>query len=76
MQLLAGLILLGLLILLFMAALYFARGQNPRSQRYGSWSQVLPPQGRNHEVLDVAERLNSEISHHRRVSRRTGRRRH
>ena len=61
MQLIAGLIFIGILILLIGAAIYFARGQKPRSQHYGSWSNVLGPQFRG-SAMDVGERLNEEIS--------------
>ena len=61
MQLIAGLIFLGILLLLIGAAIYFARGQTPRSQHYGSWSNVLGPQFRG-SAMDVGERLNKEIS--------------
>ena len=61
MQLIAGLIFVGILVLLIGAAIYFARGQKPKSQHYGSWSQVLGPQFRG-SAMDVGERLNEEIS--------------
>ncbi len=61
MQLIAGLIFIGILLLLIGAAIYLARGQKPKSQHYGSWSQVLGPQFRG-SSFDVGERLNEEIS--------------
>jgi hypothetical protein len=61
MQLIAGLIFIGILILLIGAAIYFARSQKPRSQHYGSWSNVLGPQFRG-SAMDVGERLNEEIA--------------
>ncbi len=61
MQLLAGLLFIGILVLLIGAAIYFARGQKPKSQHYGSWSNVLSPQFRG-SAMDVGERLNEEIA--------------
>ena len=61
MQLVAGLIFIGILVLLIGAAVYLARSQKPKSQHYGSWSQVLGPQFRG-SAFDIGERLNEEIS--------------
>ena len=61
MQLIAGLIFLGILLLLIGSAIYFARGQKPRAEHYGSWSNVFGPQFRG-SAMDVGERLNKEIS--------------
>src|SRR5260370_6495954 len=60
MQLLAALIIIGILVLLLGAAMYFARGQKTRNDPYRSWSQVLGPQFRG-SAFDVGEKLNEEI---------------
>ena len=61
MQLIAGLIFIGILVLLIGAAIYLARGQKPKPQHYGSWSNVPGRQFRG-SAMDVGERLNKEIS--------------
>ncbi len=72
MQLLAALIIIGILVLLLGAAMYFARGQKTRDEHYGSWSNVLGPQFRG-SAFDVGEKLNEEIEAGRRQSQRTRR---
>ena len=76
MQLIAGLIFIGILVLLIGAAIYLARSQKPKSQHYGSWSNVLGPQFRG-SAFDVGERLNEEISEgqHKSSHRQSRRRR-
>jgi hypothetical protein len=75
MQLIGILILIGILVLLLVAAVYLARSQKPRDQHYGSWSNVLGPQFRG-SAFDVSEKLNEEISAGREQSRRTRRTHH
>jgi hypothetical protein len=53
-------IIIGILVLLFGFAIYLARGEEPKSDHYGSWSNVLGPQFRG-SVYDVRENLNKEI---------------
>ena len=72
MQLLAALIIIGILVLLLGAAMYFARGQKTRNDPYRSWSQVLGPQFRG-SAFDVGEKLNEEIEAGRRQAHRTRR---
>ncbi len=72
MQLLAALIIIGILVLLLGAAMYFARGQKTRNEHYGSWSNVLGPQFRG-SAFDVGEKLNEEIEAGRRRAQRTRR---
>ncbi len=75
MQLIGVLILLGILVLLLAAAIYFARGQKSRGPRYGSWSNVLGPQFRG-SAFDVGEKLNEEIEAGRQQARRARRKTH
>ncbi len=75
MQLLAALIIIGILVLLLGAAMYFARGQKTRNEHYGSWSNVLGPQFRG-SAFDVGEKLNEEIETGRRQAQRTRRTKH
>ncbi len=72
MQLIAALIFIGILILLFGLAVYLARGQSPKREHYGSWSNVLGPQFRG-SAYDVGEKLNREIEEGRGRSRRVKR---
>jgi hypothetical protein len=72
MQLIAALIIIGILVLLLGAAMYFARGQKTRNEHYGSWSNVLGPQFRG-SAFDVGEKLNEEIEVGRRQAHRTRR---
>jgi hypothetical protein len=72
MQLVAALIIIGILVLLLGAAMYFARGQKARNEHYGSWSNVLGPQFRG-SAFDVGEKLNEEIEAGRRQAQRTRR---
>ena len=72
MQLLAALIIIGILVLLLGAAMYFARGQKTRNDPYRSWSQVLGPQFRG-SAFDVGEKLNEEIEKGQQQARRTRR---
>ncbi len=72
MQLIAALIIIGILVLLLGAAMYFARGQKTRNEHYGSWSNVLGPQFRG-SAFDVGEKLNEEIEAGRRQAQRTRR---
>jgi copper oxidase (laccase) domain-containing protein len=72
MQLIAALIIIGILVLLLGAAMYFARGQKTRNEHYGSWSNVLGPQFRG-SAFDVGEKLNEEIETRRRQAQRTRR---
>ncbi len=72
MQLLAALIIIGILVLLLGAAMYFARGQKTRDEHYGSWSNVLGPQFRG-SAFDVGEKLNEEIEAGRQQAQRTRR---
>ena len=60
MQLIVALIFIGILVLLFGFAVYLARGEEPKSEHYGSWSNVLGPQFRG-SAFDVRENLNKEI---------------
>jgi hypothetical protein len=63
MQLLALLIMLGLLILLFLAASYFARGQTTHRRRYSSWSNLLDFRGEGlGRTMDMAEQLSHKIA--------------
>jgi hypothetical protein len=75
MQLIGALIFIAILVLLFGLALYFARGQSPKREHYGSWSNVLGPQYRG-SVYDVREKLNEEIEAGRGQSRRVRRSHH
>ena len=59
MQLLGICIMLGLLILLFLAAIYFARGQTSHRTRYYSWSAILGPRS----VMGGAWDTREQISH-------------
>jgi hypothetical protein len=76
MQLIVALIFIGILVLLFAFAIYLARCEEPKSEHYGSWSNVLGPQFRG-SAFDVGEKLNKEIeegrgqSHRSRRSRRS-----
>ena len=72
MQLIAALIIIGILVLLLGAAMYFARGQKTRNEHYGSWSNVLGPQFRG-SAFDVGEKLNEEIEAGRQQAHRTRR---
>jgi len=72
MTIIYALIILGILVLLFGFAIYLAKGENPKSQHYGTWSNVLPPQFRG-SAYDVNERLNADIEAGRRFSRRARR---
>ena len=72
MQLVAALIIIGILVLLLGAAVYFARSQKTRNDPYRSWSQVLGPQFRG-SAFDVGEKLNEEIEAGRRQAHRTRR---
>ena len=60
MQLIVVLIFIGILVLLLAFAIYLARGEEPKSEHYGSWSRVLGPQFRG-SAYDVRENLNKEI---------------
>lgn len=62
MQLLGICILLCLLILLFFAAIYFARGQTFHKTRYDSWSDVLGPRSAMGRAMDVRERFANQIA--------------
>ncbi len=76
MQLIAALILCGILLVILGAALYFANHQTPNQHPYGSWSNVLGPRF-NGTTMDVRENLEKEISagqHQASVGRRTSRR--
>jgi hypothetical protein len=67
-------IIISILALLFGFAIYLARGEEPKSEHYGSWSNVLGPQFRG-TVYDVRENLNKEIEDGRqgfRKGRRSG----
>jgi len=72
MQLIVELIFIGILVLLFAFAVYLARGEEPKSEHYGSWSNVLGPQFRG-SAFDVREKLNKEIEAGKGRSRRTRR---
>jgi hypothetical protein len=61
MQLLGIFILLGLLILFFLAAMYFARGQTSHRTPYDSWSAMLGPRNGAGRVMDANERVLHEI---------------
>ena len=69
MQLIVGLIFIGILVSLFAFAIYLARGEEPKSEHYGSWSNVLGPQFRG-SSYDVGENLNKEIESGRQQSRK------
>ena len=75
MQLIAGLIFIGILVLLFAFAIYLARGEEPKSDHYGSWSNVLGPQFRG-SAYDVRENLNKEIEDGRQQFRKGRRPQH
>ena len=75
MQLIAALIFIGILVLLFAFAIYLARGEEPKSEHYGSWSNVLGPQFRG-SAYDVRENLNKEIEDGRQQFRKGSRPRH
>jgi len=72
MQLIAALILIGILVLLLAFAIYLARGEEPKRGHYGSWSKVLGPQFRG-SAFDVRENLNKGIEAGRGKSRRVRR---
>ncbi len=72
MDIIYALIIIGILVLLFGFAVYLARSQKPKSQHYGSWSNVLGPQFRG-SAFDTNERLNADIEAGRHLSRRTRR---
>ena len=72
MQFIVVLIFIGILVLLFGFAIYLARGEEPKSDHYGSWSNVLGPQFRG-SAFDVRENLNKEIEAGRGNSRRVRR---
>jgi hypothetical protein len=65
-------IIISILVLLFGFAIYLARGEEPKREHYGSWSNVLGPQFRG-SAYDVAENLNKEIEEGRGQSHRTRR---
>ena len=67
-----GFIIISILALLFGFAIYLARGEEPKSEHYGSWSNVLGPQFRG-SAYDVSENLNKEIESGRGQFRRTRR---
>ena len=69
MQFIVVLIFIGILVLLFGFAIYLARGEEPKSDHYGSWSNVLGPQFRG-SAFDVRENLNKGIEAGRGKSRR------
>ena len=75
MQLIAALIFIGLFVFILGGCLYLAKRQKPKSQHYGSWSNVLGPQFRG-STLDVNEKLNAEISAERHQSHQAHRTRH
>ena len=62
MQWFGALILLSLLILLFLAAIYFAHGQTSHKRPYSSWSDVLGPRSGRAKVMDMAEQVSNEIA--------------
>lgn len=62
MQWLVLVLLIGLLILLFLAAIYFARGQTTHRTRYHSWSAILNPRNDAGRIMDANERVLHEIS--------------
>ncbi len=72
MQLIGALIFIAILVLLFGLALYLAKGQRPKREHYGSWSNVLGPQFRG-SAYDVGENLNKELEEGREQSRRVRR---
>jgi hypothetical protein len=72
MDIIYAVIIIGILVLLFGFAVYLARSQNPKSQHYGTWSNVFPPQFRG-SAFDVNERLNADIEAGRHLSRRARR---
>jgi hypothetical protein len=67
MQLIGALIFIGLLVSLLGFAVYLARSENPKSEHYGSWSNVLGPRS-NGSAFDVRDNLNKEINAGRRQS--------
>ncbi len=75
MQLLAILIFADILILLFMLAVYLARGEKSKNKPYGSWSNVLGPQFRG-SALDVGENLEKELGEGEQKKRRGSKTRH
>ena len=72
MQLIAVLIFIGILVLLLAFAIYLARGEEPKGDHYGSWSNVFGPQFRG-SAYDVRENLNKEIEDGQGKSRRVRR---
>lgn len=75
MQLIGALIFIAILVLLLGLALYLARGQRPKREHYGSWSNVLGPQFRG-SAYDVGEKLNEEIEERQGQPRRVRRPHH
>ena len=67
-----AIIIISILALLFGFAIYLARGEEPKSEHYGSWSHVLGPQLRG-SAYDVRENLNKEIEDGQGKSRRVRR---
>jgi hypothetical protein len=68
-------IIISILVLLFGFAIYLARGEDPKSEHYGSWSKVLGPQFRG-SAYDVRDNLNKEIEDGRQQFRKGSRPRH
>ena len=68
-------IIIGIMVLLFGFAIYLARGEEPKSAHYGSWSNVLGPQFRG-SAYDVRENLNKEIEDGRQQFRKGRRLQH
>jgi hypothetical protein len=68
-------IIISILVLLFGFAKYLARGEEPKSEHYGSWSNVLGPQFRG-SAYDVGENLNKGIEDGRQQFRKGRRPQH
>jgi hypothetical protein len=75
MQLIGLLIFIGILVLLLAFAIYLARGEEPKSEHYGSWSNVLGPQFRG-SAFDVREDLKKEMGEGKQHLQRRKRPRH
>lgn len=50
-------LLIGLFALLFLAAMYFARGQTTHQTRYHSWSDMLGSRNGAGKIMDANEQL-------------------
>jgi len=72
-QLIGILIFCAVVLILVAAGIYFGRGQKPRSEHYGSWSNIIGPF--SGQGMDIGERLNREIEAGQHGGNRRSRRR-